>query len=69
MAKAERGDYRQLQLDFEDTKRLLIAAADALELYPETSHDEPSSPKPRAMPKGHRYLVNADLSVERVGDS
>jgi transposase len=66
VAKAERVDYRQLQLDFEDTKRLLDEAADALDREPETSDDEPPPPKPRAKPKGRRNLSEADLPVERV---
>jgi transposase len=62
VAKAERVDHRQLQLEFEETK--LKVEALAAELGHQDEPPEP--PKPRNQPKGRRNLRDADIAEERI---
>lgn len=69
MAKAERVDHRQLELEFEDTKLKLEALAAELghqEGQEEDQQDPPEPRKSRPKPKGRRNLREADIPEERI---
>lgn len=65
VAKAERVDHRQLELEFEETKQKLEALATELGQVVSEDGDEPSE-KPKKKPKGRRRLRDANLPEERV---
>jgi transposase len=74
VAKAERVDTAQLEMEFAQTKKKLDALATQLSedvapagdtLMPATS-DNPPPPKPRPKPTGRRNLADEDLPVERI---
>ena len=64
IAKAERIDVRQLEIEFAEQKRRLDAMAAELGL-PSADNDEPG-PKRRGSSKGRRDLRTLDLPEERV---
>lgn len=67
VAKAERIDHRQLQLEFEAVAKELEEAAEALGLEaPAQDNEDKPSPKKKRKPKGRRNLADAALPVERV---
>ncbi len=64
VAKAERVDATQLELEFAETKAKLDALAQQLGEEPPPPPEAP--PKKRAKPKGRRALKEADIPEERV---
>lgn len=67
VAKAERVDVEQLELEFEETKTKLDVLAAALGIEDYRAPDpEPSKNKPRSKPKGRRNLEESTLPEERI---
>jgi transposase len=74
VAKAERVDTAQLEMEFAQTKKKLDALATQLsedvapasDAAPATSDSDPPPPKPRPRPTGRRDLADEDLPVERI---
>lgn len=68
IAKAERIDVRQLELEFEQTRTKLQALARQLgeDAAPPAPADPPPDPKPRPRPTGRRDLKTVDMPEERI---
>lgn len=71
LAKAERIDTRQLELEFAATQAKLVKLATELgdpnaSILPLTISPSDAAPPPRAKPKGRRNLADLDIPEERV---
>ena len=66
VAKAERIDVRQLEIEFAQKKAELEALGAALDVLPKGTEAPPPEKKPRTKNKGRRDLFAVDMPEERV---